>query len=107
MWDLLFLGFFNALSLLVLWFESPLKITLGKLLFKQYYTKPEEFDDKLFTVNYFLGTISGCFICLSFWISLIVGICYTLILQLPMYFPIITFLTYPGVCYLALKTIKR
>jgi len=102
----LIIGGLQVFSLMVLWFLSPLKLTLGKILFKQNYNSPNQFDDKLFVKNNILGTISGCIICMSFWTSLSLGIVYAIIFQLPVYYPIITFLTYPGACYYLFSKIK-
>lgn len=100
MFSYLFLGFFVVFSIVVLWFDSPLKITLGRVLFKAKYNHKNQFDDKITTINPILGKLSGCYICFSYWTSLAVGIVLMYGFSLPVYFPILTFFIYPGICYL-------
>lgn len=102
----LFLGFFSVFSILILWFLSPLKITLGRIIFKKDYKTVSDFDDKLFTVNPILGKLSGCWICVSFWTSLAVGIVFMYGFSLPIYFPVLTFFIYPGICYFLFTKLK-
>jgi len=86
-----FIGLTATLSLLTLWFASPLKLTLGKILFKKDLNFLDEFDDILFLKNHFLGKLLSCWICCSFWLSLIVG----LILGIP----VTAFFSYPCFAY--------
>lgn len=104
--NLLIVGFFIVLSLLVLWFFSPLKLTLGKFFFNKEILSQIEFDDMLFLKNKILSKVLSCWICLSFWLSLLVGIVLVFCFSLPYYFPILTFLTYPGICYFFYTKIK-
>jgi len=99
-------GLLTTLSLLVLWFESPLKITLGKVIFNQTLKFVEEFDDILFLKLPLLGKLSGCWICCSFWLSLVVGVILTLCFDLALWSPLVTFLCYPSIAYLYKKLIK-
>jgi len=99
------LGLSAVCSLLLLWFVSPLKITLGKVLFKKDLL-PEQFDDLLFLKSKFLGKLLSCWICMSFWLSLAIGIILTLWLQTNWYMPVITFLTYPSMAYAFKKLIS-
>ncbi len=88
-------------SILILWFFSPLPNSIGKyFLKKQNIYTLDHLMDILAVKSDFLSTLLSCWICLSFWISLFVGICLMLFCQLPMYFPILTFLTYPSITYL-------
>jgi len=98
-------GLLSVCSFLLLWFVSPLKITLAKIFFKKDIVVPSDFDDLLFLKNYILGKLSSCWICLSFWTSLAVGIILTFIGQ-PQWFPILTFCTYPSLAY-AFKTLIK
>lgn len=104
--EIYLLGVLNVASFLLLWFFSPLKNTLGKLFFKKDLTTVE-FDDILFIKYSFLGKLLTCWICSSFWLSLIIGIIYTLILNLTLLWPLITFTTYPAICYIFYTIIKR
>ena len=73
-------------SLLILWFFSPLAHSIGKYFLKK---------DNIFTLDNlidfiaikytFFATLLSCWICLSFWLSLFVGIVFTLFFQLPFY----------------------
>ncbi len=88
-------------SILILWFFSPLSNSIGKIFFKKdnIYTL-DNLMDILAIKSVFLSTLLSCWICLSFWISLFVGACLMILFQLPIYFPLLTFLTYPSIVYL-------
>jgi hypothetical protein len=94
-------------SISILWFFSPLKITLGKILFKQHYTDPLEFEDKLVTINPTLGQIAGCWTCFTFWTSLLIGVVLTFLFSYPIFYPVIAFFTSPGICYIGYSLIRR
>ena len=99
------LGLLATNSVLLLWFYSPLKITLARLLFKEVILDNESFDD---LINIKLGekfaTLSGCYICMSFWTSLVIGITIAFIIDCWL-MPIISFFCYPAVCYFVKKYI--
>ncbi|NBW56621.1 hypothetical protein EBR43_02315 [bacterium] len=94
-------------SFLLLWFVSPLKLSLGKLFFRQNFIAPDQFDDYLFAKSHILGKLLSCWVCLSFWSSLAYGIGCTLLLQQPIWFGLLTFSTYPSLCYLFKVAIKH
>jgi hypothetical protein len=98
--SLYILGLLAVNSILLLWFYSPLKLTLAKLIFKKDLLTGEQFDDILAVYSLKLSTLSGCYICCSFWSSLVIGILLSLSHALPLCFPLITFLTYPALCYI-------
>jgi len=100
------LGLFSVCSLLLLWFVSPLKTTLGNILFRKNLTL-EQFDDVLYIKSPFLGKLTSCWICSSFWLSLIVGAVMVGTLQASIITPLITFLTYPGLAYIFKIIIKH
>ncbi|NDB81406.1 MAG: hypothetical protein EB127_01465 [Alphaproteobacteria bacterium] len=100
------IGLLATLSALLLWFESPLKITLGKIIFNQTLKFNEEFDDILFMKVPLLSELSGCWICCSFWFSLAIGTLLTLCLGLEPWVPVLTFCCYPSIAYLYKKLIK-
>jgi len=104
--DVYILGLLSLWSLMVLWFLSPLKITLGKLFFKKSFNTLSDFDDYLYIKNRFLGKLLSCWICTSFWTSLIIGIVISCIYTTPLTIPLITFLTYPGITYLFKIVVK-
>lgn len=94
-----FTGTLIVNSLLLLWFGSPLKITLGQLFFKKTFITNNEFDDFLFMKSPFIGKLTSCWICLSFWLSLLVGIAFVGVIDAPIITPLLTFLIYPSLCY--------
>jgi len=100
------IGLLTVNSVLLLWFFSPLKITLGKILFKKD-LMPDQFDDIIFIKSKILGKLISCFICLSFWLSLVVGLVFTVLFSLPLWWPFLIFFTYPSICYLYYSNIKR
>jgi hypothetical protein len=104
--EIFLIGLLNVLSLLLLWFISPLKITLSKIIFKRELMH-DSFDDLLYSKNKFLGELLTCWICCSFWLSLLVGIVYMFVLNLTPWWPIITFLSYPILCYVFNVFFKR
>lgn len=99
-------GALTVCSILLLWFVSPLKITLAKIFFKKDIINLDEFDDFLFLKNKILGKLTACWICLSFWLSLLVGIAIVVLFGGAYYTPIITFLTYPAIAYIFKTIIK-
>ena len=94
-----FTGALAVCSVLLLWFGSPLKISLGKLFFKENFLTHAEFDDYLFIKNRLLGKLLSCWICLSFWLSLAIGVFFVLVCGAHLYTPILTFFIYPSICY--------
>lgn len=101
------LGLLAVNSLLLLWFFSPFKVTLGKIIFKKT-LMPHEFDDRVYLINNFIGELISCFICCSFWSSLAIGILARLIYtELPWFYPLLTFFTYPSICYIFNKIYSK
>lgn len=98
------LGLFSVCSFLLLWFISPLKITLAKLIFKTDIADIKNFDDLLYLKSKILSKLFSCWICCSFWLSLAVGLLLGYIYYDMMY-PVITFCTYPGLAYIFKKII--
>lgn len=101
-----FLGLFIVNSLLLLWFFSPLKITLSELFLGKS-LMPMEFDDFVYSKSKFIGKLTTCWICCSFWLSLLIGILTLFIFDLTLFWPLITFLSYPSLCYIFYTFIKK
>lgn len=101
-----FAGVLGVCSFLLLWFVSPLKITLAKIIFKKDIVVLDEFDDILFLKNKILGKLTACWVCLSFWLSLLVGIVLLIGFGSVWYMPLLTFLTYPSIAYIFKIIIK-
>jgi hypothetical protein len=95
------LGFFALNSILLLWFYSPLKLSLAKIIFKEDIFEHDKFEELILirwrSLN--LATLSSCYICFSFWTSLIIGFILMFLFNLPWYTPIVTFLCYPSLAY--------
>lgn len=98
------LGLLSVCSFLMLWFVSPLKITLAKLFFSTDITDIKNFDDLLYIKSKFLSKLLSCWICCSFWSSLIVGLVLGYICS-NFYFPLVTFCTYPSLAYIFKRVI--
>lgn len=93
-------------SLLLLWFFSPLKTTLGKIMFNKE-LMPMDFDDLVFAKMPVLGKLIGCYICTSYWLSLLVGLFFMLIAHMPWWWPLLTYFTYPSITYIFYKVISK
>ena len=103
---LYFLGLCTVCSFLLLWFVSPLKITLAKLLFNADIVDVKNFDDLIYLRSKFLSKLSSCWICCSFWSSLAVGVVMAIASSNPFY-PAITFCTYPCLAYVFKRIIDQ
>jgi hypothetical protein len=107
--DLILIYIFGLLvvnSFLLLWFMSPLKTTISEVFLGKELL-PLEFDDYVFSKSKFLGKLTTCFICSSFWTSLAVGVLLGFIFNLTLFWPVITFTSYPCLCYVFYTFIKK
>ena len=100
-------GLLTTLSTLLLWFYSPLKVTLGQLFINKNLYSADQVETAVMIKSPWLGKLISCYICCSFWISLFVGIILTLAQGLPGYFPLLTFFTYPCIAYLYKHVIDK
>lgn len=87
-------------TICVIWFYSPFRVSLGQLLFDKSIKDTEQFELLLLIKTPLLGKLLSCYICFSFWTSLIVGLIAMVFLSLPIWFPFLCGLTYPSLCYL-------
>jgi len=85
---------------LLIWFYSPLKVTLGQLFIDKNLYSNDQVETAIMIKNQWVGKLLSCYICCSFWLSLLVGIVFYLLMNLPGYFPFLTWFTYPSLCYL-------
>lgn len=92
-------GLLITITLLLIWFYSPLKSTIGGLLSSDIYLN-EHFDTYLLIKNKWLGKLASCYICCSFWLSLIVGAITSILFGLSFFYSMFTAFTYPGLAYL-------
>lgn len=101
------LGLLAVWNILVIWFYSPMRITIGQLLFSKDLYTFDQFETYIMSKNIWIGKLLSCFICFSFWTSLLLGICFYFIFSLPLFFPLLTCLTYPGICFFVKSFIEK
>lgn len=94
-------GYLIVQTILVIWFYSPLRITIGQLFIDKNMYMTDHFETYMLTLNPYIGKLLSCYICFSFWASLLVGCIVSFFLyDMSIKIPLITALTYPCVCYL-------
>ena len=98
-----FISFLIVQTILLIWFESPMKLSLGKFMFNKTFFDGKEFDIHIMFLNSTLGKLISCEICLSVWISLIVSIISGVFTSTPILFPIICTGTFPILSYVFRK----
>lgn len=96
-----------TLTLLLIWFYSPFKSSIGYLFLSKSISSNEDFETALLLKSPFLGKLLGCFICSSFWCSLVIGVLFWSVFDLPNYLPLLTWLTYPSIAYLYKSIIDK
>lgn len=101
------LGLLFTINVCLIWFYSPLCITIGQLIFdKKLYTR-DEFETRLLLFNPVIGKLLSCYICFSFWCSLLIGVLSIFFVDMPVIAPVITAGTYPALAYLYKAIIDR
>lgn len=95
-----------TLTLLLIWFYSPLRSTIGHF-FSKSINSNEDFETALLFKSPFLGKLLGCYICSSFWCSLAIGLIFWVVFSLPNYFPFLTWFTYPCIAYIYKSIIDK
>jgi hypothetical protein len=93
-------GLAATATALLIWFYGPLKTTIGQIIFSKNIYSNDQFETALLLKSSFLGKLLGCYICCSFWLSLIVGSLLYYVFDLEWYFPLLTWFTYPSILYL-------
>lgn len=94
------LGYLITQTLLLIWFYSPLKITLGQLFIDKNLYSVDQVETAIMIRNKWIGELISCYICCSFWSSLIVGLILKSVFSLPSFFVALAWFSYPSVCYL-------
>lgn len=89
------IGLAATQSLLILWFYSPLRSSLGRMFIDKNITTNDDFNIALQVISPFLSKLFSCYICCSFWFSLVIGFALCIQSNLAPYFPLLTFLTFP------------
>jgi len=92
-------GLLITLTILLIWFYSPFKSTIGGFLSPQIYLN-EQFDTYLLVRNKWIGKLASCYICFSFWTSLIVGFITSIVFNYSILYSLLTAFTYPAIAYL-------
>lgn len=96
-----------TLTLLLIWFYSPFRSTIGHLFLSKSISSNEDFETALLFKTPFLGKLLSCFICSSFWCSLGIGTLFWYVLNLPNYFPFLCWFTFPSIAYLYKSIIDK
>lgn len=95
------LGYLITQTILLIWFYSPFRISLGKLIFDKGMYTTDQFETYVLILSPFLGKLLSCYICFSFWTSTIIGCVGSyFFFDMAIVIPVITALTYPTICYL-------
>jgi hypothetical protein len=102
-----FEGLLVTLTALLIWFYSPLKVTLGQLFIHKNLYTDDQVETAIMIKNKWLGKLLSCYICFSFWTSLLVGAFFKISYNLPYQFIFLTWFTYPSLCYLYKSIIDR
>jgi len=97
------IGFFILQTLLLIWFDSPLKSTLGEILFRKLFLDNTSFDIHLGIYWGKLGVLSSCEICISFWLSLIIATITAYSMEFTLLYLISAWLTYPILSFIFRK----
>lgn len=100
-------GLGMTLTALVIWFYSPLKITLGQIFVDKNLYSIDQVDTAIIIKNKWLGKLLSCYICFSFWTSLLVGLFLFKLLDLQWFFPFLTWFTYPSIAYLYKSIVEK
>jgi hypothetical protein len=99
-------GLLVTLTILLIWFYSPLKSTIGGFLSPEIYLN-EQFDTYLLVRNKWIGKLASCYICFSFWTSMLVGLITAIMYNYSFLYGLLTALTYPSVAYLYKTWIEK
>jgi len=96
-----------TLTGLLIWFYSPIKVTLGQWIFGKVINTSDDFDVAVMFKTPILGKLQSCFICSSFWLSLAIGVSFYYLFDLGFKFIFLAWFTYPGIAYLYKKFIDN
>ena len=93
-------GLLVTWTILLIWFYSPLKVTLGQLFINKNLYTDDQVETAIMIYNIWLGKLLSCYICFSFWTSLAIGVLFKVIDKMPWSFVLLAWFTYPSLCYL-------
>jgi len=100
-------GLLTTWTVLLIWFYSPLKVTLGQLFIHKNLYSNDQVETAIMIRNKWLGKLASCYICFSFWTSLLVGLFLKFENNLSWKFIFLTWFTYPSLCYLYKSIIDK
>jgi len=100
-------GLLMVINVCLIWFYSPFRVTLGQLIFDKSIDDEDQFETHLLLFNSVIGKALSCYICFSFWTSLLIGVLAFISGLAPFCFVFIAPGTYPGICYLYKAIIDR
>lgn len=100
-------GLIANCTALLIWFYSPLKVTIGQLFIDKNLYSIDQVDTAVLILNKWIGKLISCYICMSFWLSLIIGLIYVFFVGAPWWFPLLTASSYPSLCYAYKKFIDK
>ncbi len=93
-------GLLIVQTICMIWFYSPIRITLGQIFFNSRITSTEEFETYMLLKSMLFGKLLSCYICFSFWTSLFTGITFFILFFLPVWWVLLCPLTYPSLCFI-------
>lgn len=100
-------GLLITWTILLIWFYSPLKVTLGQLFIHKNLYTDDQVETAIMIKNIWLGKLLSCYICFSFWTSLLVGLLFKILDNLSWSFVALCWFTYPSLCYLYKRIIDK
>jgi hypothetical protein len=104
---LFLLGYIIVQTICLIWFYSPLRTTLGQIFINRHIFSNDEVETWLLLKFPIIGKLLSCYICFSFWSSVLIGILGIFLLNIAMYTPVITALSYPSICYFYKSIVDR
>lgn len=95
------LGFFVASNIINTWYNTTIaEKILGLFInMNSKYASYSDFMDKIAEKNEFISELLSCQICFSHWISLIIGVIFYLIFDLPIIFAFVAMFSWPSLIY--------
>ena len=92
---------------LLIWFYSPLKVTLGQLFIDKNLYIIDQVETAVMIKNKWIGKLISCYICCSWWLSLAVSLMLKFVNDLSWKFVFTAWLTYPSLSYLYKRVIDN
>jgi hypothetical protein len=93
-------GLLTTWTALLIWFYSPLRVTLGQLFIDKNLYSSDQVETAILIKSKWLGKLLSCYICFSWWTSLFVCLIIKYYYNLSLEFVFLGWFTYPSLCYL-------